>query len=357
LAAAVKQQAARRISMDLLVVGMNHKTAPVEIREKISFGAKQLVEVNRQLKASACLEENLVLSTCNRVEIYALANHSRDHTQEIEDFLSRFHNLNIADYKDSLYVHRNKAAIEHLFKVAAGLDSMVIGEMEILGQVKQAYQDARQSRTTGKVLNRLFEKAFNTAKEIRTETFISRGTISVSSLAVKLAKKIFGRLSDKKVLIIGAGKVGEQLVLYLKEEGIGSIQVTNRTFEKAQGLASRFGAQALPFEEFPGSLAQMDIIITSTGAPHHILRKEEISSLISARKQRPLLIIDLAVPRDVEAQVNKIDNVYLYNIDDLEKIVDETLMFRMSELDRCFKIIGASSEKFIHWLAREKIEI
>lgn len=343
--------------MDLLVVGMNHKTAPVEIREKISFGAKQLIEVNRFLKASASLEENLILSTCNRVEIYALASHNRDHIQEIEDFLSRFHNLNISDYKDRLYVHRNKEAIEHLFKVAAGLDSMVIGEMEILGQVKQAYHDAKESQTTGKVLNRLFEKAFNTAKEIRTETFITRGAISVSSLAVKLAKKILGELSDKKVLIVGAGIIGEQLVLYLKKGGIGSIQVTNRTLEKAQGLAARFGAQALPFEGFRSGLAETDIIITSTGAPHYILCKEEISSLISARKQRPLLIIDLAVPRDVESQVNTIDNVYLYNIDDLQKIVDETLMFRMSELDRCFKIIGAASERFIHWLVREKIEV
>lgn len=343
--------------MNLLVVGMNHKTAPVEIREKISIGAKQIVEVNRLLKTSASLEENLILSTCNRVEIYALANHNNGHVNEIENFLSQYHNLDISNYKDRLYVYKNQAAIEHLFKVASGLDSMVIGEMEILHQVKQAYQDARESRTTGKVLNRLFEKAFNTSKEIRTETSITRGVISVGSLAVRLANKILGELSDKKVLIIGAGKVGEQLVLYLKKDGIGSIQVTNRTLEKAQGLAARFSAQALPFESFKSKLTEMDIIITSTGAPHYILRKKEILSLISARKQRPLLIIDLAVPRDVESEINKIDNVYLYNIDDLQKIVDETIIFRKNELDTCLRIIRSSSEKFISWLVKEKIKI
>ena len=341
--------------MDLMVVGINHKTAPVEIRERLSFGAKQIGEVNRLLKERASLEENLVLSTCNRVEIYAVANHDKDHIGDIENFLGRFHNLDISDFKDRLYVYRDKEAIEHLFKVAAGLDSMVIGEMEILGQVKRAYQEARESRTTGKILNRLFENAFNTAKKIRTETGITRGAISVSSVAVRLARKILGQLKDKKVLIIGTGKVGEQLVLYLKKEGIESILVTNRTFEKARDLAARFAATAIPFEDFRNRLAETDIIITSTGAPHQIIRKDEILSLMPLRKQRPLFIIDLAVPRDVEADVNKIDNVYLYDIDDLQKTVDETRIFRENELDSCFRIVGTSSEKFIGWLAGEKL--
>ncbi len=341
--------------MGLMVVGINHKTAPVEIREKLSFGAKRIVEVNRLLKDSASLEENLVLSTCNRVEIYAVANHNKDRINDIENFLGSFHNLDISGFKDRLYVYRDKEAIEHLFKVAAGLDSMVIGEMEILGQVKKAYQEARESRTTGKILNKLFENAFNTAKKIRTETGITRGAVSVSSVAVRLSKKILGRLRDKKALIIGTGKVGEQLVLYLKKEGIESILVTNRTLEKARDLAARFAATAIPFEDFRGRLAETDIIITSTGAPHHIIRKDEISSLMLLRKQRPLFIIDLAVPRDVEADVNKIDNVYLYNIDDLQKTVDETMVFRENELDNCFKIVGTSSEKFTGWLVNEKL--
>lgn len=341
--------------MDLMVLGINHKTAPVEIREKLSFGARRISEVNRLLKESASLEENLILSTCNRVEIYAVSNHNRDHVNKIENFLSRFHNLDISEYRDKLYVYRDKEAIEHLFKVAAGLDSMVIGEMEILGQVKKAYQEARESRSTGKILNRLFEKAFNTAKEIRTETFITRGAVSVSSVAIRLAKKILGDLKDKKVLIIGAGKVGEQLVLYLKKEGIGAILVANRTLEKARDLAARFGATAMAFEDFRSRLVEMDIVITSTGAPHHIIRKDEILSLMSPRKQRPLFVIDLAVPRDVEAEVNKIDNVYLYDIDDMQKTVDETIVLRKNELDSCHKIIGASSEKFIRWLVSERL--
>ncbi len=341
--------------MDLVVVGINHKTAPVEIREKFSFREKQIADANRMLKESACLKENLVLSTCNRVEIYAVGERDKDHFNGIGNFLSCFHNLNFSDYKDNLYVYKNKEAIEHLFKVAAGLDSMVIGEAEILGQVKKAYHGARESATTGKVLNRLFEKAFNTAKKIRTETFVTRGAVSVSSVAVRLAKKILGTLSDKKVLIIGTGKVGEQLVLYLKKEGIGSILVTNRTFEKARDLAARFAAAAVPFEDFRDRLAETDIIITSTGAPHCILRRDEIVALMPKRRQRPLFIIDLAVPRDVEAQVNKIDNVYLYDIDDLQRTVDATYALRKNELDNCFKIINDSSERFIQWLAGENI--
>ena len=340
--------------MNLMVVGINHKTAPVEIREKLSFGPKQIVEVNRLLKENASLDENLVLSTCNRVEIYAVANHNKDHVKDIESFLSSFHNLEISNYKDRLYVYKDKAAIEHLFKVAAGLDSMVIGEMEILGQVKKAYQEARESRTTGKVLNKLFENAFNTAKKVRTETFITRGAVSVSSVAIRLAKKILGPLRDKKVLIVGAGKVGEQLALYLKEEGIESIFVANRTLEKARDLAGRFAATAIPFEDFRSRLAETDIIVTSTGAPHYIIHKDDILSLMPLRRQRPLFIIDLAVPRDVEPEVNSVDNVYLYDIDDLQKTVDETIVLRKNELDGCFEIIGASSEKFISWLISEK---
>lgn len=340
--------------MNLMVIGMSHRTAPVEIREKLSFRSKQIVEVNRLLKESASLDENLILSTCNRVEIYAVANHNKDHVNDIENFLSGFHSLDISDYKDRLYVYKDKAAIEHLFRVASGLDSMVIGEMEILGQVKKAYQEARESRTTGKVLNRLFENAFNTAKRVRTETFITRGAVSVSSVAVRLARKILGSLKGKKVLIIGAGKVGEQLILYLKEEGIESIFVTNRTLERARDLAVRFAATAIPFEDFSGRLPETDIIVTSTGAPHCILHKDDILSLMPLRKQRPLFIIDLAVPRDVEPEVNGVDNVYLYDIDDLQKTVDETIVLRKNELTSCSEIIGASSEKFIRWLVSEK---
>ena len=341
--------------MDLAVIGINHKTAPVEVREKFSFSTKEIPEANRLLKERALLKESLILSTCNRVEVYAVADRDKDCVNGIKNALSQFHDLNRSDYEDKLYVHKGKAAAEHLFKVASGLDSMVIGEVEILGQAKKAYHDARVSLATGKVLNRLFEKAFNTAKKIRSETFIGRGTVSVGSAAIRLSQKILGDLRDKTALIIGTGTVGEQLVLYLKKNGIGSILVANRTLEKAKELAGRFNATAVAFEDFGERLVEVDIVIASTGAPHAIIRRDDIILLMPKRKQRPLFIIDLAVPRDVEAAVNEVDNSYLYNIDDLQKIVDENIKLRQSELDNCAEIIGNSADRFMVWLAKDKI--
>ena len=342
--------------MELVVVGINHKTAPVELREKFSFSPKEIADANRLLKANACLAENLVLSTCNRVEIYAVTGHDKDCVDAIKSFLGRFHNMNISDHDDRFYIHRGKNAVGHLFGVASGLDSMVVGEMEILSQIKKAYKDAKSSMATGKVLNRLFEKSFNTAKKVRTETFIGRGTVSVSSAAARLAKKILGNLKDRMAMIVGAGAVGEQLIVYLRKNGIWSILVANRTLEKAKSLAERFSASAIGFEDFKSRLVEIDIVIASTGAPHCIIRKDDILSIMPKRKQKPLFIIDLAVPRDVEAEVNKIDNVYLYNIDDLERIVDENINLRKSELDNCSKIIDAAADNFMAWLVREKIK-
>ncbi len=339
--------------MELVVVGINHKTAPVALREKFSFSPGETAEANRLLKANACLAENLILSTCNRVEIYAVADHDRDCVPGIKSFMGRFHNMNISDHEDRFYIHRGKDAVGHLFGVASGLDSMVVGEMEILGQIKTAYKCAKSSWATGKVLNRLFEKAFNTAKKVRTETFIGHGTVSVSSAAVRLAKKILGDLKDKTAMIIGAGAIGEQLIVYLRKNGIGSILVANRTLEKAEGLAGKFAATAVAFENFRDRLIDSEIVIASTGAPHCIIRKDDIVSLMSKRKQRPLFIIDLAVPRDADPAVNTIDNVYLYDIDDLRKIVDENISLRKGELDNCSRIIGAAANRFMAWMESE----
>ncbi|PIQ89507.1 MAG: glutamyl-tRNA reductase [Candidatus Omnitrophica bacterium CG11_big_fil_rev_8_21_14_0_20_42_13] len=343
--------------MRLVVTGINHKTAPVEIRERLSFSIKETVEANRLFKKNLAVSEGLILSTCNRMEIYAvLNNHDGDYIAKLTSFLSEFRDIDSRQFKDRLYIHEGKAAIEHLFRVAAGLDSMVIGEMEILGQVKQAYYDAQESRTTGKILNRLFQKTFNTAKKIRTDTFITRGSVSVSSVAVKLAEKILGDLSDKKVLIVGAGQIGEQLLVYLKKNGVKAILVANRTFEKALALADRFAASAIKFDDFINSLIDADIVISSTGAPHNIIRKEDVAHIMPKRRQKPFFIIDLAVPRDVEAEVNKIDNVYLYDIDDLQKIVDGNLALRKNELSNCDKIIESASAHFENWLVKENIK-
>src|SRR3989338_8086626 len=213
--------------MNLVAIGINHKTAPVEIREKLSFSSKETVEANRLLKESATLRENLILSTCNRVEIYAVCDKGKDYISGIKNFLNRYHGLSLSEYEQRLYVRKDREVVEHLFGVAAGLDSMVIGEMEISAQVKKAYQDARDSLSTGKVLNRLFEKALNTSKKIRATTLIGQGAVSVSSVAVRLAEKILGQLKDKTALIIGTGTVGEQLLLYLRKNDVKSILVTN----------------------------------------------------------------------------------------------------------------------------------
>lgn len=341
----------------MVVLGINHKTAPVEVREKFSFTGKHIAEVNHLLSVHAALSENLILSTCNRVEIYAVTKKDdSDCLNRIRNFLGEYHKINISDFENRFYLHKNEKVVEHLFRVSSGLDSMVIGEMEILGQVKEAYRAAHNAKTTGKVLHRLFEKAFNTAKKIRTETAITRGTVSVSSATVRLARKILGELADKKVLIIGAGKVGEQLVLYLKKNGLKSILVTNRTFEKAQVLAKNFGAEAVIFENYHDKLSDVDIVIASTGAPHSIIKNDDIMHLMPKRHQRPLFLIDLAVPRDVEQEVNKIDNVYLYDIDDLQKIVDENINLRKSELENCEKIIVSARQRFIEWLANEDLK-
>ncbi len=341
--------------MQLVVVGINHKTAPVETREKFSFSPAEIIEANRSLKEGGILAENLVVSTCNRVEVYAVADHSKDSANDIKIFLSRFHDLNTSDYEGNIYIHKGKKAVEHLFEVVSGLASMVIGEAEIMAQMKKAYSDAKTTLSTGKVLNRLFEKAFNTAKKIRSETFISRGVVSVSSAAIRLSEKILGGLKDKTALVIGTGTVGEQLIVYLKKNGIKSILVANRTIEKAEDLARRFDATPVAFEDFRSRLAEVDIVITSTGAPHAIVRKEDIVSLMPKRKQRPLFIIDLAVPRDVEEGVNTIDNAYLYDIDDLQKIVDENMKLRQGELDNCSGIITGAADRFMAWMVNEKI--
>lgn len=342
--------------MDLTVIGINHKTAPVEIREKLSFSPRETIEANRLLKESAFLGENLILSTCNRVEIYAVCEQDKDYVSGIKSFLNRYHGLSLSEYESRMYVRRDREAVEHLFGVAAGLDSMVIGEMEISAQVKKAYQDARESFCTGKVLNRLFEKALNTAKKIRTRTLIGHGAVSVSSVAVRLAEKILGRLDDKTALIIGTGTVGEQLLLYLRKNHVKRILVTNRTLEKAHSLASRSAATAVAFEDFKDRLVDVDIVIASTGAPHHIIHSNDIIPLMPRRRQRPLFIIDLAVPRDVDEGINNIDNIYLYNIDDLERIVDENIKFRKRELDACSTIINAAADRFMTWMVSEKIK-
>ena len=304
--------------MKLFVAGLSYKTAPVSVRERVAVPAGRLGCGGSRLKVAGNLSEVVVLSTCNRVEVYGV-------TPRVNGNMERLFGELVGEGLDlsaHLYVKEGVEAVEHLFAVAGGLDSMVLGETEITGQVKQAYQAAQEAKLTGRLTNRLFQTALQTAKEIRTETGIGRGATSVGSVAVELAERIFDKdLSQKTVMIIGAGKMGEACVRHLTKKGPRAVLVANRSFERTQFLAGEFGGQAVRFEELPSALAGADIVVSSTGCPQTILHREDLQTVMAARRNRPLFLIDIAVPRDIDADVDRLDNVYLYNVDHLEAIV------------------------------------
>ena len=325
--------------MSIVAIGLSHRTAPVALRERFAFAEGRIPDALKSLRASGIADEAVILSTCNRVEIYAAT--SLDPQQAfagLHEFLITCH-----DYRDPLsdeiYKLNEPHSIEHLFKVASGLDSMVLGETEILGQLKTAYDLALKHNHTGARLNKAFQKAFNVAKHIRTHTNIQRGSVSVGSVAVELAEKIFNALADRHVMVIGAGDTSEKTARALLSRGAKSILVTNRSHDKALALAAELGGRAVKFEDWAGEFANIDIVISSTAAPHHILDRPKLAPLMKLRKNRPLLLIDIAVPRDIEPEVNFLDNVYLYNIDDLQAIAADYLKQRREEVARCEKII------------------
>ena len=323
--------------MRVFVTGLSYKTAPVEIREKLAVRPSLLPCLGCRLKLHAGLEEVVLVSTCNRVEVYG-ATSSWVQGRVFRIFQQLCPDLDVTPH---VYVKEGAAAVEHLIAVTSGLDSMVIGETEITGQVKNAYQAAQQFGLTGRVTNRWFQTALQVAKEVRTHTGIGRGATSVGSVAVELAEKIFaGDLSDKTVMILGAGKMGEACVRHLAKGGTRSVLVANRSLERARALAAEFGGRALPFEERLRAIAEADIVVSSTGSPTTVLHKSEIAGVLAARANRPLVLVDIAVPRDIAADVEELDNVYLYNIDHLEAIVRENSRMREQELSRCNEIIA-----------------
>lgn len=324
--------------MNIFVAGLSYKTAPVEVREKLAIRPAQLPCCGCRLKLNAGLGEVVLLSTCNRVEVYGTsASWVQGKVLRIFQQLASS-DVDVTPY---VYVKEGQAAVEHLFAVTSGLDSMVIGETEITGQVKNAYQLAQQAGLTGRVLNRLFQTALQIGKEIRTHTAIGRGATSVGSVAVELAEKVFDRdLSAKTVMILGAGKMGEACVRHLAKSGARSVLVANRSPERAQLLAAEFGGRALPFEQRMEALAEADILVSSTGSPTTVLHKDEIADILPLRRNRPLILIDIAVPRDIAADVEELENVYLYNIDHLEAIVRENSKLREQELSKCNEIIA-----------------
>lgn len=337
--------------MSVFVAGLSYKTAPVALREQLAVAPSKLGCHGCRLRVVAGLDEVVLLSTCNRVEIYGVAPVVNGNVKSIFQLLAKFP----CDVREHLYVHEGEPALRHLFSVASGMDSMVLGETEITGQVKTAYEHAQTARLTGRVLNRAFQKAFSTAKDIRTRTGIGRGATSVGSVAVELAEKIFRQdLSKHTVMIIGAGKMGEACIRHLAKKGARSILVSNRSFDRAQTLATEFSGRAIRFDDCLKAMADVDIVVSSTGCPETILLREQVARLMAVRRNRPLFLIDIAVPRDIDPDVQHIENVYLYNIDDLEAIVRENVRHREHDLVLCHGIIEAHAAALMEKLAAQE---
>ncbi|MBU1086418.1 MAG: glutamyl-tRNA reductase [Candidatus Omnitrophica bacterium] len=317
--------------MNIKIIGFNHKTAPIGIREKLSFPKVCLTEALSLLKKNSDIQEGVILSTCNRIEIYALARDDKKINGAISGFLENFHNINIRDFKNHSYEFEDMDAIRHLFRVSSSLDSQILGENQILGQVKEAFFSARDVGAVSRIFSFLFEEAIRLGKRARTQTQIGYGAVSISTAAVEMARKIFEDLSNKKILIIGAGKIGELSANHLRGRGAEMVLVANRTFSKAQELAKKFNGQAVEFDKFPQALTQADIVISSVSAPHVLVKQSMMSEIMIKRKNRPIFFIDLGLPRNIDPSVNEIENIYVYNLDDLEKVKDANLKERLNE--------------------------
>ena len=334
--------------MLLLTLGLNHKTAPLEIRERLAFGPDIVVGALRSVVESAGVGEAVILSTCNRTEIYVAGDASA--CRRLREWACAFHGLDPHAVEPYLYEHTGKAAVEHLMGVASGLDSLILGEPQILGQVKTAYQTAVDSGTAGKLLCRLFQHTFSVAKQVRTDTAIGSSPVSVAFAAVSLAKQIFADLEAQTALLIGAGETIELAARHLSQHGIGRMIVANRTVERAHQLAEQFDGYAIALTEVPGHLAEADIVISSTASPLPVLGKGTVESALKRRKHRPIFMVDIAVPRDIEPEVAELDDVYLYTVDDLEEVIDENRRSRQEAASQAEEIIDRQADEFVAWL-------
>lgn len=334
----------------IALVGLNHKTAPLSVRERIFAGCQEQVNLLDDLRAMEGVLEVMYLSTCNRVEVVAAAEDAPQAMKAFKSFLAGQGGLTKDEAASCLYAYEDEAAIRHLFRVTSSLDSQVMGEAQILGQVKDAYRQALAQNATGIALNRLLHRAFRTAKRVRTETGIAANPVSVSFSAVELAKKIFGSLSGKKILIVGAGEMAELTCTHLISNGAEEITVANRSLSQAALLAEKFHGQAVGLTALPEVLCDVDIVISSTGAPSHIVTKEMVRQCLRKRKNRLLFLVDIAVPRDIDPAVDGIENVYLYNIDNLQDIVDENMKNRRREALKAEQIIAEEVTQYSRWL-------
>jgi len=340
----------------IVIVGLNHRTAPVEIRERLAFPADTIGHALRGLVEREEIVEGIILSTCNRVEVCVLAGgESYKGATAVKEFLSATHGIARDELNGYLYHYEGEEAVKHLFRVSSSLDSMVLGEPQILGQVKDAYGYAAEFRTIGPILDKFYTKAFSVAKRVRTETKVASSAVSVSYAAVELAKKIFGSLKDKTAMLIGAGEMCELAARHLLSAGVKGILVTNRTFERAVKLAGEFDGMPVRFDELLSHLKMADIILSSTGAPHFILKMEDVEAVIRIRKNRPMFFIDMAVPRDIDPDANQIDNVYVYDIDDLNNVIETNLEERQKEAARAEEIVSAEVRNFFRWLEAQQV--
>lgn len=334
--------------MHLVVIGLNYRTAPVELRERLAIPEDLLRAALSDLRSRAGASECLILSTCNRTEVYACTN-ARSDDEGLYAWIADYFHVSPDDLRDHLYSHAGHKAAEHLFRVASSIDSMVVGEAQILGQVKDAYEIAARCRASGSALNALFQQAIAVGKRVRTETEIGRGAFSVGSAAVHLAHSIFDRLADRAVLVIGAGEMSELTMAHLASSGAKPVLVANRTFANAERLASKFQGAAVRFEEIESTIRAADIVITSTGSSDPIITREMALRAQHERRGRPIFFIDMAVPRDIESSVGDLDNTFLYNIDDLQAVVSADVSARRAEIQRVEEIIAEEVGDFLRW--------
>jgi glutamyl-tRNA reductase len=340
--------------MRLFVIGLSHRTAPVELRECVDFGRGGLDAALEALATRGLGREAVVLSTCNRAEVYAVVE-TDSAADAIRGFFSDYHGIEYSRMAEHLYAYKGPDAARHLFRVAAGLDSLVVGEPQILGQVKAAYSTAQERQFTGALTNRLFHSAFAVGKRVRTDTGLGEGAVSVSYAAIALARKIFGDLRGLNVLIVGAGEMAQLTGVHLQSQGVKQISIASRTLSTAATLAEQLGGRAVPWADLDAALGAADIVVTATGAAETVLRRARVEEAMRPRRNRPLFVIDIAVPRDVEASVGDLDQVFLYDIDDLQTIVKENLARRSGELQRADAIVEEEVVKFAAWMQSREI--
>lgn len=335
--------------MSIIVVGLSHKTAPIEVREKLNFPENTLPDALRKLMTYEGVRESLIVSTCNRVEIYACVQDSVSGVDRIKQFISDYHGLSRESLEQALYVYPDAQGVRHTFRMASSLDSMVVGEAQILGQLKDAFDISLKTKTTSTILNKLIKKAISVAKRVRTETKLAEGAVSISTAAVELAKKIFGELEGKTVMLLGAGEMAELAAQHLLGNGVKHIMVANRTFERAEELALEFKGDAIRFEHFPDAMVMIDILICATGAPKYVVNREMVARAVKERRHKPIFLIDISNPRNIDPEVDKEDNVYLYDIDDLQSKVAVNTEGRSKEAAKAEELISLEVETYLQW--------